>query len=488
MKQRIRDRLKEKLNNKVTFDSQLLEVYDHDIGEMPSLIMSMIHNKPEAAVVARSNQDVIDTLLIANEFGIPVTPRGQGSSGYGGAIPTNSGILLDMTGMNKIITSSKEHLTVDVQPGIVWNDLSSELLKIGLDNRICPTSAPSSTVGGWFAKGGVGIGSMRYGSIREVVTEIDVIDLDGKIKTYSGNDIEIFHQTCGIFGVIVRLRLKCRKAEKIVPFGVALPNAESVESFIVAAREKLEPYTIILHSPGYIKMQKKTNDSKLIHDQAFFVLIAIKESNVDEITLKSIINASGSELMSKEVAEEEWEDRFYPMRIKKSGPSVLVSEFYLPDESFNHAWSEIEKDLSKDTLGMEAIVVNENKIAVLVYILDNADCFFHQVRMAKVLRPLRIARRYGGSFYTAGLWFAHNSKTLFGLEKYNNILEKKKHMDYKFILNPGKIIPPKIKQISFVSVSFFVNHTARLMSLIAKHFIYNSKEASVLNKKYGESL
>ncbi len=482
------DKLKEKLEDRVTFDSQLLAVYDHDIGEMPSIMMSMIKGKPEAVVIARSNQDVIDTLSIANEFGIAVTPRGQGSSGYGGAIPTNGGILLDMTGMNNITAINREEQTVDVEPGIVWNDLSSELQKEGLDNRICPTSAPSSTVAGWLAKGGVGLGSMRYGSIRDVVREIDVIDLEGTVKTYSGNDIEIFHQTCGIFGVIVRLRLQCRKAEKIVPYGVALPNAESVQTFIINARQKLNPYTIILHSPGYIKMQKQDNGNKLIRDKAFFALIAMEESTVDVVTLKSVIDLSGGELVNKEMVDEEWEDRFYPMRIKKFGPSLLVSEFYLPEDSFSRAWAKIERDLSHDTLGMEALVVNDNKIAVLVYILDNANNFFHQVRMAKVLRPIRIARRYGGTFYTAGLWFAHNSEILFGLGKYNNILKKKREMDDKGILNPGKIIPPKIKQTSLISVSFFVNHTAKLMSIIAKLFIYKNRYTAVLNERDGESL
>ena len=483
MNQKIRDRLKEKLEERVTFDSQLLEAYDHDIGEIPSIIMSMINCKPEAAVVAQSNQDVIDTLSIANEFGISVTPRGQGSSGYGGAIPTNGGIVLDMACMNNIISVNKEQFTVDVEPGIIWNNLSFELRKIGLDNRICPTSAPSSTVGGWLPKGGVGLGSMRYGSIREVVTEIDVIDLDCKVKTYSGNDMEIYHQTCGIFGVIVRLRLKCIKAEKIVPYGVVLPNTESVQRFIVKTRVRLKPYTIILHSSGYIKMRKQENDDNANGNQGFHALIAFEESNKDDITLKSIIDESGGESLSKETAEEEWEDRFYPMRIKKFGPSVLVSEFYLPETCFARAWTEIEKDLPNDTLGMEAVVVNDNKMAVLVYIHDNAKSIFYQVRMAKALRPLGIALRYGGAFYTAGLWLANNSKELFGLTKYNYIVNAKRETDSRLLLNPGKIIPPKIKQIPFLDICFFMNLISKLMSPIAKISIYKNRSRGCNTKK-----
>ena len=129
MNQKARERLEESLGDKVSFDKQILAAYDHDIGEMPALVMSMVDNTPEAVVAADTVDDVRNCLNAARELGIPVTPRGQASSGYGGAIPTRGGIVLDMTGMNQVISMDKDNLTVDVEPGAVWDELSRELNK-----------------------------------------------------------------------------------------------------------------------------------------------------------------------------------------------------------------------------------------------------------------------------------------------------------------------------------------------------------------------
>ena len=81
MDQKARERLEESLGDKVSFDKQILAAYDHDIGEMPALVMSMVDNTPEAVVAADTVDDVRNTLTAAREFGIPVTPQGPGQFG-----------------------------------------------------------------------------------------------------------------------------------------------------------------------------------------------------------------------------------------------------------------------------------------------------------------------------------------------------------------------------------------------------------------------
>ncbi len=59
-------------------------------------------------------------------------------------------------------------LTVTVQPGMVWEKLERAALhRQGLTlAHSTPPAAPSSTVGGWLAQGGVGYGSFGYGPVR----------------------------------------------------------------------------------------------------------------------------------------------------------------------------------------------------------------------------------------------------------------------------------------------------------------------------------
>ena len=69
-----------------------------------------------------------------------------------------------------------------MQPAVVWGDLEKELDKQGLALRTYPSSAPSSTVGGWLAQGGVGYGCYEYGAFRENVVSARVVLPSGEVR------------------------------------------------------------------------------------------------------------------------------------------------------------------------------------------------------------------------------------------------------------------------------------------------------------------
>ena len=90
----------------------------------------------------------------ATDRRIPLTPRGKGSSGYGGAIPVKKGLVVDFYRMRAVVDIDEAALTATVEPGITWEQLDREIAKRGLALRLYPTSYPSSSVGGWLAQGG----------------------------------------------------------------------------------------------------------------------------------------------------------------------------------------------------------------------------------------------------------------------------------------------------------------------------------------------
>ncbi|MEE8484904.1 MAG: FAD-binding oxidoreductase [Nitrospinota bacterium] len=481
MNQAVRKELKGRLKERVSFDKADLMVYSYDIGQMPKIIMSTIDPTPEAVVVAGSVEDVKATLEISAKHGIPVTPRGQGSSGYGGAIPTKGGILLDMSVMKEILKIDEDNMAVDVEPGVVWNELSHELLKHGMDNKVYPTSGQSSTVGGWLPQGGIGIGSMKYGSIRDVVTEIDVVGLDGKLNTWSGDDVSRFDQTCGILGIITRLRLSCRKDVGIRPYAVALPDEDSLQKFTIKARIELDPYTMILHSPDYVQMQKDAGSDEPVPEGKFLAIVGIEGDKPGRAAVDAVAKESGGSLLEGHVAEAEWKDRFYPMRIKKIGPDMVVSEFYLPDEKLAKVWRLMKKDLPNDTLGMEAVVADKGRIAVLVYIPDNSEEFLYHIRVSKSIRLLRVALANGGSIYSAGLWFASSARQVLGADKYDKVLGFKREVDSRWLINPGKIVPPSVKWLPVMNVCTFMTTGSYVVMPLGKMLTY--KRSTIKGRK-----
>lgn len=64
--------------------------------------------------------------------GIPVTPWGAGTSTEGNPVPTKSGLVMDMTLMNRVLEIRHEDLQADVEPGVFRKELNRQTGKYGL--------------------------------------------------------------------------------------------------------------------------------------------------------------------------------------------------------------------------------------------------------------------------------------------------------------------------------------------------------------------
>ena len=125
--------LKEKFKDRVTFDDVERMLYGHDIAAMPSLIKPLIGDTtPDAVVQPQSEEELKELVMWAAKNHIPLTPRGKASSGYGGVLPVENGIVVDFYRIKKVLSIDKDKLTATVQPGIVWEGLDRELKKKGL--------------------------------------------------------------------------------------------------------------------------------------------------------------------------------------------------------------------------------------------------------------------------------------------------------------------------------------------------------------------
>ena len=153
-------------------------LYDHDIAPLPSEISLIFKTIPDVVVKPRKTEEVSEIVKYAYSKGIPVVPRAASSWGYGGTIPTNGGIVMELTELKAILGLDEENMTVTVEAGLRWGKLLEYLNRRGFAVYAYPSSTPSATVGGWVATGGLGIGSLKHGHLREHVKELVTIDLD----------------------------------------------------------------------------------------------------------------------------------------------------------------------------------------------------------------------------------------------------------------------------------------------------------------------
>ena len=155
---------------RVRYDRRERTLYSHDVGVMPALIAPFVGNTlPHAVVQPSSEEELVELVKWASENKLPLVPRGRATSGYGGVLPVKGGVVIDSFHLQEILAIDPAGQTVTVQGGVVWKNLDRELQKQGLTLRLYPTSYPSSTVAGWLAQGGGGLGSYEYGWFKENV-------------------------------------------------------------------------------------------------------------------------------------------------------------------------------------------------------------------------------------------------------------------------------------------------------------------------------
>src|SRR6202521_604579 len=87
------------------FDVRERRVYSHDTGVLPGPFKLLAGPSLADGVVQPQTEDqVVQLVRFAVAEGIPLVPRGKATSGYGGAIPAQGGLVLDLTRLKGILS------------------------------------------------------------------------------------------------------------------------------------------------------------------------------------------------------------------------------------------------------------------------------------------------------------------------------------------------------------------------------------------------
>ena len=167
---------------------------------------------PHGVVVARSAAQIAGLLKLAQKHHVPVTVRGGGLTTEGESVAFG-GVLLDMTGMSRVLRLDRDALTVRTQAGIFWHSLAEELRREKLDYLSAPLNLTSS-VGGTLGVGGIDVNSPRLGCSADQAVALQVVTPTGEIVECSDeHNGELFERVIlgyGQFGVITEATLKVR--------------------------------------------------------------------------------------------------------------------------------------------------------------------------------------------------------------------------------------------------------------------------------------
>ena len=466
---------------RVAFHKIERRLYSCDINPLPGVIKTFINSYPDAVVQPESSTELTALFELCLKYDIPVVPRGSGTSGYGGCVPTRGGIVVDFYRMNKIIEINREKRTVIVQPGTVWRKLEEKLRSYGMALRLYPSSAISSTVGGWIANGGgAGIGSFEYGCIGDNVLEIELVTPKG-IRKVNNDELNLISGMCGTTGFISGIVLEVRDIEDDKPVLAAFPGFDDLQNVFTAIKsKKLALWHVSCKNQIQIKLTRiaieeqaakaplpyKVKEPELPGDKllAMFVYPESREETTRE-ELLSIIKANRGEVLSSELAKFEWEERFYPMRMKAIGPSLVASEVVIPAQNIATRINAIK---ISDTAALDITLINNGTEAlVLQYEPDDERRFGFPLKMPVQLIPLVAGSKFNSRPYTIGMLLTGYAGQMFGDSTLLKAFKFKKEIDPSNIINPGKVFPGRLDKRSPVKgIELLVKLTGGLTGLV----------------------
>lgn len=162
-----------------------------------------------AAVARPTSSDEVATLLgYAAERGIPIVTRGAATNLSAAVVPGDDSLMLDMTGMNRILEVDVRGRRAIVEPGVINADLKTAASRESLMYAPDPASTPISTIGGNIAENAGGPGCIKYGVTFHHVLGLEVVLADGRLVTFSEDDnvdlLGVMIGSEGILGVVTR--------------------------------------------------------------------------------------------------------------------------------------------------------------------------------------------------------------------------------------------------------------------------------------------
>jgi len=212
--------LEKTLGGRVRTNDTILAAHSRDTWMLSEL--DDLEGRPPAAplavVEAESTQDIVRTLELTREARVPVVPYGGGSGVCGGVRTSGDCIVLSTERMTGLVELDGASLTASFRAGTNGMEAERTLQKEGLTIGHWPQSIELSTVGGWVATRAAGQYSTLYGSIEDVLLDLEAVLPDGSVvrtrrtpRASAGPDLrQLFLGSEGTLGVVTEVGFSLR--------------------------------------------------------------------------------------------------------------------------------------------------------------------------------------------------------------------------------------------------------------------------------------
>ncbi len=431
-------------DNVLASEADLL-VYSTDIGSPPAIVDLLVNRSADVVVRCHTHEDVLKTVKFCVQNRIAMTPRAAATNALGGAVPKRGGAVLDLTCLAKRVEIDEAAMTVTVDAGVVINDLQQKLQEVGLELPCYPTSGLAASIGGFVAMDGHGIHSTRSGNIGKHVVEVTGVGPDGNSFTArSREEIDFVVGLGGSTGVITSVRLKVVEATPDRPILVAAKRYSELQAVIEEMLDRSKPKHVMFRNADFFELRKEAAGERknpLAGKHAALLVYSDKDHAAVHEELARCAKRHGCEVLDDKLADAEWAGRFYPIRAKRLGPSLVAGEVYVPLASMTDYLRRLTDKVAVSELSVEGHVTDDGRVYFFIFTLDDERRPNYPLGWGTSAWILSTAKRFGGKSYHSGVWLQFESKNVFGRIRYNKLKSYKQSADYRGLMNPGMVFP-----------------------------------------------
>lgn len=244
-------------------DPAVLQAKSRDFFWYSPILQSQLEDKRgELLVSPRTQDEVLRVAAACARHRVHLTVRGGGTGNYGQCVPLEGGVVLDVTGLNRVVSIAPGK--VRCEAGILIAELERAVhadpcVPGGQELLMYPSTRDIATIGGFIAGGYAGAGTVRNGILKDAgnVTGVRVVTLEEtpRVIELVGADIQKVHHAYGTNGIITELTLALKPAVDWVHhialfdgYGHALrfcaaACTSGLDTFLVTAAERrIAPY------------------------------------------------------------------------------------------------------------------------------------------------------------------------------------------------------------------------------------------------------
>ena len=433
-------------------------LYSRDLAPVPPILTRpFFKTVPDAVVRPASTEQVAEVLRWAARERIPVTPRAAASTSFYNAVPIRGGLALDVNDLRGLVDLDAARHTVRVLPATTWWELDDELRTKGFAVKSYPSSAVSATVGGWVSTQGHGIGSLAHGAVGSQLISLRVVLPSGEQVVVSRDTdppLDWFVAAEGTLGLVTEVELTVRPEPAVEShhlFAFDDPGSLGL-SIITLARAEPRPFTLLFADGGYLQLLARAGFSVPvpIHQHVgaggsagpSVLLVSLQGEATEVRRSEDALTRLPRRELPSDMALEEWSLRFYHLRAKRAGPSLLAAEQWLPLERLSGYLMAVGRMAARHRLlvGSYGLAVTpELAMVMTIYPADERRTIEYLAAIGLTKRLYDLGSRYGGRPYGVGLWNSAYLPRLFSREQLAELRRRKARLDPQGIMNPGKL-------------------------------------------------